>query len=92
MRDSAAANPTPAGRGEMRLLIVEDDREAAEYLRKALREAGHMAELARDGEEGLALAQGGDFDVLVVDRAGPGENCDLARLTGPTVGLAARRG
>ena len=39
MRDSAAANPTPAGRGEMRLLIVEDDREAAEYLRKALREA-----------------------------------------------------
>ncbi|HEX5778132.1 MAG TPA: response regulator transcription factor [Xanthobacteraceae bacterium] len=55
----------------MRLLIVEDDREAAEYLRKALREAGHMAELARDGEEGLALAQGGDFDVLVVDRMLP---------------------
>ena len=71
MRDSAAANPTPAGRGEMRLLIVEDDREAAEYLRKALREAGHMAELAKDGEEGLALAQGGDFDVLVVDRMLP---------------------
>ncbi len=71
MRDSAAANPTPAGRGEMRLLIVEDDREAAEYLRKALHEAGHMAELARDGEEGLALAQGGDFDVLVVDRMLP---------------------
>ena len=71
MRDSAAANPTPAGRGEMRLLIVEDDREAAEYLRKALREAGHRAELAKDGEEGLALAQGGDFDVLVVDRMLP---------------------
>ena len=71
MRDSAATNPTPAGRGEMRLLIVEDDREAAEYLRKALREAGHMAELAKDGEEGLALAPGGDFDVLVVDRMLP---------------------
>ena len=71
MRDSAATNPTPAGRGEMRLLIVEDDREAAEYLRKALREAGHMAELAKDGEEGLALAQGGDFDGLVVDRVVP---------------------
>jgi two-component system OmpR family response regulator len=55
----------------MRLLIVEDDREAAEYLRKALREAGHMAELAKDGEEGLAIAQGGDFDVLVVDRMLP---------------------
>jgi two-component system, OmpR family, response regulator len=55
----------------MRLLIVEDDREAAEYLKKALREAGHVAELARDGEEGLQFAIDGDFDVLVVDRMLP---------------------
>lgn len=55
----------------MRLLIVEDDREAADYLRKALREAGHVAELARDGEEGLAAAVDGEFDVLVVDRMLP---------------------
>jgi two-component system, OmpR family, response regulator len=55
----------------MRLLIVEDDREAAEYLKKALREAGHVAELARDGEEGLAAAVDGEFDVLVVDRMLP---------------------
>jgi two-component system, OmpR family, response regulator len=55
----------------MRLLIVEDDREAAEYLKKALREAGHVAELARDGEQGLAAAFDGEFDVLVVDRMLP---------------------
>jgi two-component system OmpR family response regulator len=55
----------------MRLLIVEDDREAADYLKKALREAGHVAELARDGEEGLAAAIDGEFDVLVVDRMLP---------------------
>jgi two-component system OmpR family response regulator len=55
----------------MRLLIVEDDREAAEYLRKALREAGHVAELATDGEEGLAAAIDGEFDVLVIDRMLP---------------------
>ena len=55
----------------MRLLIVEDDREAADYLRKALREAGHVAELARDGEEGLAAALDGEFDVLVIDRMLP---------------------
>ena len=55
----------------MRLLVVEDDREAAEYLRKALREAGHVAELARDGEEGLAAALDGEFDVLVIDRMLP---------------------
>ena len=55
----------------MRLLVVEDDREAAEYLRKALREAGHVAELARDGEEGLAAALDGEFEVLVIDRMLP---------------------
>jgi two-component system OmpR family response regulator len=71
LSDSAAAIPPKAGEAPMRLLIVEDDREAAEYLKKALREAGHMAELAKDGEEGLALALDGDFDVLVVDRMLP---------------------
>jgi two-component system OmpR family response regulator len=55
----------------MRLLIVEDDRDAAEYLRKALREAGHVAELAPDGEVCLAAAVDGEFDVLVVDRMLP---------------------
>jgi two-component system OmpR family response regulator len=55
----------------MRLLVVEDDREAAEYLKKALREAGHVAEVAADGEEGLALALDGDYDVLIVDRMLP---------------------
>ena len=55
----------------MRLLIVEDDREAAEYLKKALREAGHLAEVAHDGETGLAMALDDGFDVLVVDRMLP---------------------
>jgi two-component system OmpR family response regulator len=55
----------------MRLLIIEDDREAADYLKKALREAGHMAEVANDGESGLAIALDESFDVLVVDRMLP---------------------
>ena len=55
----------------MRLLIIEDDRESADYLVKAFREVGHIAELASDGEEGLALAESGDYDVLVVDRMLP---------------------
>ncbi|MBS4085113.1 MAG: response regulator transcription factor [Rhizobiales bacterium] len=55
----------------MRLLIIEDDREAADYLKKALREAGHMAEIANDGEAGLAIALDESFDVLVVDRMLP---------------------
>jgi len=39
----------------MRLLIIEDDRESADYLVKAFREVGHVAELASDGEEGLSM-------------------------------------
>ncbi|MDO9059484.1 MAG: response regulator transcription factor [Bradyrhizobium sp.] len=55
----------------MRLLIIEDDRESADYLVKAFREVGHIADLASDGEEGLSLAESGDYDVLVVDRMLP---------------------
>ena len=55
----------------MRILIVEDDRQAAQYLVKGLREAGHVAEHAADGEEGLALATSQAYDVLVVDRMLP---------------------
>jgi two-component system OmpR family response regulator len=55
----------------MRLLIVEDDAEAAAYLTKAFREAGHIADHAGDGLEGYAMAEGGGYDVLVVDRMLP---------------------
>lgn len=55
----------------MRILIVEDDRTAAEYLAKALREVGHVAEIAYDGEEGLFQSLEGGFDVLVIDRMLP---------------------
>jgi CheY-like chemotaxis protein len=56
---------------QMRLLIIEDDRESADYLVKAFREVGYVADHAGDGEEGLALAEGGDYDVLVIDRMLP---------------------
>ena len=55
----------------MRLLIIEDDREAADYLVKAFREVGHVADRATDGEEGLALALDGQYDVMIIDRMLP---------------------
>ncbi|HEX2655948.1 MAG TPA: response regulator transcription factor [Xanthobacteraceae bacterium] len=55
----------------MRLLIIEDDSTAADYLLKAFREVGHVADHAGDGEEGLALALDGQYDVLIVDRMLP---------------------
>ena len=63
--------PVTATAPQMRLLIIEDDRESADYLVKAFREVGHVADLASDGEEGLSMADGGDYDVLVVDRMLP---------------------
>src|ERR1700692_2612181 len=56
---------------DMRLLIIEDDRDAADYLVKAFREVGHVAEHAADGEDGYALALDGTYDVLIVDRMLP---------------------
>lgn len=55
----------------MRILIIEDDREAASYLVKAFREAGHVADHAADGLDGYATAREGGYDVLVVDRMLP---------------------
>jgi two-component system OmpR family response regulator len=55
----------------MRILIIEDDRDSATYLQRALREAGHGCDVAADGEEGLHMAQTGNYDVLIVDRMLP---------------------
>ena len=55
----------------MRVLVVEDDREVAGYVAKVLAEAGHLAEIAGDGTEGLVMATSEAFDVLVVDRMLP---------------------
>jgi two-component system OmpR family response regulator len=56
---------------EMRILLIEDDKETAAYLSKALREAGHVPDHAGDGEAGSAMAADGGYDVLVVDRMLP---------------------
>jgi two-component system, OmpR family, response regulator len=55
----------------MRILIIEDDRDAAQYLAKGLRESGHSAELAENGRDGLLRAAVEPFDVLIVDRMLP---------------------
>lgn len=54
----------------MKILIVEDDREAADYLKKALGECGHTAHVASDGEVALAMADG-SYDAMIVDRMLP---------------------
>jgi two-component system, OmpR family, response regulator len=55
----------------MRVLVIEDDRETAQFLQRSLRESGHTADVAGDGESGLAMAREGRHDVLIVDRMLP---------------------
>ena len=57
--------------GSMRILVIEDDQQAAGFLIKGLREEGHIVDHAADGEDGLALARECVHDVLVVDRMLP---------------------
>ncbi|NEX18897.1 response regulator transcription factor [Thiorhodococcus mannitoliphagus] len=56
----------------MRILLVEDDRQMADYLHKALAESGAVVDQAADGREGLLLAASGEYDVLILDRMLPG--------------------
>src|SRR5687767_6580876 len=55
----------------VKILIVEDDAETADYVARGLTEAGHLVDRATDGRDGLFLAGSGDYDVLVVDRMLP---------------------
>ena len=55
----------------MRMLIIEDDAEAAAYMAKAFREAGHLADHVGDGLSGFDRARDETYDVLIVDRMLP---------------------
>ena len=56
----------------MRILVIEDDREAAAYLVKGLGESGYVVDHAADGRDGLILATSQDYDAMIVDRMLPG--------------------
>ena len=55
----------------MKLLLVEDDREAGAYLERAFGQAGHTVDYAKAGRDGLLLAASEPYDVIVLDRMLP---------------------
>src|SRR5690348_7954811 len=72
---SAAPKSVPAPQDAdhlMRILVIEDDRDAADYLIKGLREHGYSVDHAAAGREGLSLALGETYDAMIVDRMLPG--------------------
>ncbi|HZZ87829.1 MAG TPA: response regulator transcription factor [Caulobacteraceae bacterium] len=55
----------------MKVLLVEDDRDVAAYVRRALSEAGQTVDVAAAGRDGLMLAAAEPYDVIVLDRMLP---------------------
>lgn len=55
----------------MKILLIEDDQTQASHVAKSLRQHGHVVDCADNGREGLFLAVGEAYDVMVVDRMLP---------------------
>lgn len=67
--DGVSSNPRPPS--TMRILIIEDDSRAADYMVRGLREEGHTPEVCANGQAALGRAISEPFDVLIVDRMLP---------------------
>jgi DNA-binding response OmpR family regulator len=81
----------------MQILAVEDEAAMADLLRSALSDEGHLVTLASDGQQALALARTGRFDLLVLDLMLPRMNgfevarqLRRARIQTPILVLTAR--
>ncbi len=56
----------------MKILVIEDEPKAAEYLRQGLAESGYAVEVAHSGTDGLHAAANGDHDLVLLDLMLPG--------------------
>ncbi|HEX3273880.1 MAG TPA: response regulator transcription factor [Gemmatimonadales bacterium] len=58
----------------MKILVIEDDRTVGQYVKRGLEEQRFQTDLVDDGMEGLRLASGGRYDLIVLDLRLPGMN------------------
>lgn len=56
----------------MRILVVEDDKDVANFIVKGLKEVGHVVEHSNNGRDGLFMAASETFDAIILDRMLPG--------------------
>ena len=69
--------------GPVKILLIEDDRQTADYIAKGLREHGHVVDKADNGRDGLYMATGETYDVMIIDR-------NLPQMDGLSLVKAAR--
>lgn len=58
----------------LKILVIEDERRTAEYLRKGLTESGFVVDVAPTGTDGMHLAAEMQYDVILLDVMLPGED------------------
>lgn len=51
----------------MRILVVEDEKKVASFIKRGLEEEGFAVDLAHDGEEGVTMASGRSYDLILMD-------------------------
>ena len=51
----------------MRILVIEDEKKIASFIKRGLKEEGHMVDVAYDGEEGYQLSGENDYDLILLD-------------------------
>ena len=82
---------------QMRILVVEDEKKMAAFIKRGLEEEGTVVDIAADGEDGLFRASHGNYDLIILDITLPRldglEVCRRlreARLSAPILLLTAR--
>ncbi len=56
----------------MRILIIEDEKKIADFIKRGLKEEGYAADTAYDGQQGHFLATTQDYDLIILDLMLPG--------------------
>lgn len=97
MSDKYTASGNLSGMGYMRVLLVEDDERIVDFVQRGLKAEGYSVEVARSGQEAIALGGEGSFQVIVLDLGLPDMNgrqiCERLRDSGvdtPVLMLTAR--
>jgi two-component system OmpR family response regulator len=65
----------------MKMLLVEDNERVTRFVTKGLQEAGHTADHADNGRDGLFLAASERYDVIIMDRMLPGNIDGLSLIS-----------
>ncbi|MBL9092181.1 MAG: response regulator [Planctomycetaceae bacterium] len=71
MSDAPQATGPAAENQTKRILLVDDDHEIIESLRMLLESKGYQIQVARDGNQGLAMAEREDPDLMILDMMMP---------------------